>query len=156
MMLMQIMHNQKIFDHLFDLISKNEDNEEEIITILLDPKNKNFIKCLINSPDPNTDETLLMMAVWRLKENTVLTLIRLGANINYKNIDGDSVSTYWNLNSRNSNNKQFLAGQIARILHHNGAILYSKSHHREDLITKAKEKNLIILLRELKKLGYDC
>lgn len=159
---------QKCAEELFDLISLDNDNEEEIIKKLnnyqfncTDTGSVKFpLKTLINISSKDLganehDESMLMWAVWRLKKRVVEKLISLGANVNFKNNEGESLSTYWDLNNNCTEERQILATEIAELLHNNGVNLSKKGFYSWDLLTKSHKYNLLIIKHKLEKLGYN-
>ena len=142
-----------LVEELFHKISVDEPNEEDVVRIINNPENKSVIKKVINTiPDKRMQESMLMWAVWRLKKNIVIELIKFGADCKYQNGALESVSTYWNL--KPNDDKQILAGEIAEILHKNGANLGDGGLYTWSLVRKAKKYNLYELIPKLQELGY--
>src|SRR3990167_8703542 len=113
-------------DRLYILISaKESDNQDEILKTLDSLKNP---KDVINQI--RDDESLLMWAVWNLREEVVKKLVELGADVHWSNDYGQSAATYWDFNLYESNRStcpvrenQELVLRIVTILHKAGADL---------------------------------
>jgi hypothetical protein len=147
------------WNDLFEMISIDEINQNQITEKLNSFVNKNLLKQLINKPATydTGNETMLMWAVWRLKKKTVLDLLEFGANPNFVNEVGESVSTYWNLgiDGTPTDEAQKIACEIAEILHKHCVDLSQSSDMSYGLVKRANKYNLEILKDKLKELGYN-
>lgn len=146
---------EMLVEKLFDLISVDEPNEDEIVKILNDDENKDVIKEVINTiPDNDLEESMLMWAVWRLKKNVIIELLKLGVDYDYANNSSESASTYWNFENDASEKEQILVGEIAEILDKAGVDLDADGMYSWSLVTKAHKYKLKKLISKLQELGY--
>ncbi len=146
---------QELYEKLFELISVDEQNEDEILEILNNKKHeRKFLHKIINKPAEcrSGSETMLMWAIWRLKKDTVVALLRLGADFKYTNELGEGCSTYWDPQKIREN--QELAIDIARILHMVGVYLSKPSDYGYSLVKRAEIEKFTKLTKVLKELGY--
>jgi len=148
---------KKIHTKLFSLISVDEPNEDEILEILSDELYEDSIKSVINKPADNKQaESMLMWAVWRFKTRVVLKLLELGADIEYENDAGESVSTYWDLDRKTDEKHQQLAAEMIDIIYaHTGSvnIFLDDSYNSWSLDRTANEYKLKIIQDKLNSLG---
>lgn len=154
---MNFSQSMEFWTKLFELISIDEENQQQISHLLNTFSDKDTLKAIINTPirHKEGDETMLMWAVLRLKKQTVIDLLEYGANPFYKNQIGESVSTYWDFGfCEPTDSKQYLACEIAEILHNANVNLLAHSHLSYGLVRRAKEYKLEILQHKLKQLGY--
>lgn len=153
---MSFQEQQDCWNLLFSSISKDIDNENEIIR-LLDEYNKNFtnFKEIINcvSKQNRCDESMLMWAVWRMKKNVVIKLIEIGANPRFISHFGESVATYWN-DSTIQEKGEDAALEIATVLHQNGVKLDLDSCNSYSIVKRARVHGYNKLSEGLKQLGY--
>lgn len=110
--------SMKLWNQLFNLISVEEENEEETLELL-----EKATAEIINTPSParSGGETMLMWAVWRLKLNVVKKLLEKGADPLFFNEMGQSTATYWNKDTIKE--KEDVACEIAKILFAKGVRL---------------------------------
>lgn len=148
---MEFKGKESVIERLFDLICSEKENEDEILTILRNQDLRGMMKDVINSHDDN-DISMLMWAVWRLKENVVKELVSLGADINYGVIDGETVVTFWD--NMICGKKPLAAANIAEFLHGLGLDLSIGSCKTWSIVRRARELNLTLLIERLTRLGY--
>ena len=148
--------DSKFYSVLFDLISTKEENETEIINLITNYPNKQLLKEFVNKPiaQYSGEETMLMWAVWRLKDQVVTKLLEVGADPLYKNKIGDSVSTYWNDDELKIVSKHLAAFAIIRLLDKQLVSFSQGSGMSWSLIKRSREHKLIEITNLLKELGY--
>jgi hypothetical protein len=154
---MAFQKNLAFWEKLFDLVSVEDDNQTEITQLLESFDDKITLEEIINTPSsPQKDhESMLMWAVWRLKKQTVIDLLKFGANPKFVNNREDSVSTYWRLGwVEISENQEKIACDIAQILHGAGVNLSRRSIMTHSLVKNARKNELKMLCSKLKELGY--
>ncbi len=137
---------------LFELITKDEDNEDEIIK-LIESISKDDIKKVVNTISGDYHETMIMWAVRRLKFKVIIRLVRrCGVDLKYKTKTGESVVTYWDDDAIKKNPDKALS--IARFLHFEKVDLSKGSKQSWSLVKRAKENKYNTLCNLFKRLGY--
>lgn len=158
---MEFTEQLKVYKDLFRLISTDENNEDQINLYLDSIVDQQLLKIIINIPN-DTEETMLMWAVWNLKKDVVLKLIEKGANVHYQSNFNENCATYWNFGMNcinntydcNSEKRQSIAAEIAEILHNHGVDFAVNGESSYGLVKRSFEYNLEILIKKMKELGY--
>lgn len=101
-------------------------------------------------------ETLLLLAVYYQREKLVDVLLNEGADTQYMNITGESVSTYWpfGFETKLSPTEEQRAIRILLRLHHEGVSFYQNGIYSYGLVKRVGKFNLEFLRPTLEQLGY--
>lgn len=131
-------------DKLFGMIQYLDYSEKDIHDYIdknIKSLNPNYVK---KNSECNVEESLLMWAVWNVRSSVVQRLIEMGADVKYTNRDGESASTYWNIDSETVWGDDELGKSvvIAYLLHIAGCDLSKPSYVSYDLITRAIKYNI--------------
>lgn len=150
------MDSHEIYKNLWK--SPDEFPTADKIKIIEDPQNKDVIKDVINRLN-DVEETLLMWAVWTADKELVIALLSKGANVKFRNSNGESVSTFWDIYDVNqtktfTDKEQNHLLDIATILHNAGAELDKPSMYSSSVVKISRDCHLDILYIGLFKLGY--
>lgn len=150
------MDSHEIYKNLWK--SPDEFPTADKIKIIEDPQNKDVIKDVINRLN-DVEETLLMWAVWTADKELVIALLSKGANVKFRNSNGESVSTFWDIYDVNqtktfTDKEQNHLLDIATILHNAGAELDKPSMYSSSVVKISRDCRLDILYIGLFKLGY--
>jgi hypothetical protein len=134
---------------LFKAISIKEENEEQVLSML-----ENASRELINLPSssPYEAETMLMWAVWRMKERVIEKLLDMGARVHPNDQNDQNVATFWDRDRVEREPEK--AKRIVRMLHKAGAYLDFDVPHMTLSIVSVHSNPGDTLYELFKELGY--
>ncbi len=157
---MPTMTTEQLRQHVLELISLDQCNEDAILKLLprLDKQSVNHV-----FESDYGQETMLMWAVWRQKINVVEKLLDMDADPEWTNLDGENALTYWDLTlgaswkAQSSPETMYNYCQLARILHTAGCNLAGHGYSSQSYypVQRAVEYNISPLNHTLRDLRYN-